>query len=120
MTEADSGSDVYSLRTTAEKKKDCYVLNGSKTFVTNAPVADVFIVYAVTDKTKGFFGLSCFLMEKNTTGLSVGKKIDKMGLRTSPMSEIGFNNCKVRENRYSARRAPGGSCSAAAWSGNGA
>jgi alkylation response protein AidB-like acyl-CoA dehydrogenase len=108
MTEADSGSDVYKLRTFAEKRKDYFVLNGSKTFVTNAPVADIFIIYAVTDKAKGFFGLSCFVVEKDTEGLSVGKKFDKMGLRTSPMSEIGFNNCKVRENRVLGQQGSGG------------
>lgn len=99
MTEADSGSNVYALRTAAEKKKDYYVLNGSKTFVTNAPIADVFIVYAVTDQAKGFFGLSCFVVDKDAEGLFIGKKIEKMGLRTSPMSEVGFNNCKVPGDR---------------------
>lgn len=95
MTEPDSGSDVYALRTTAAKENDHYVLNGSKTFVTNAPVADIFIVYAATRKGGGFFGLSCFIVEKNTPGLLVGEKIEKMGLRTSPMSELGFNNCRI-------------------------
>ena len=95
MTEPDSGSDVYSLRTNAIKEDDHYLLNGSKTFVTNAPIADLFIVYAATRKGAGFFGLSCFIVEKNSPGLLVGEKIEKMGLRTSPMSELGFNNCKV-------------------------
>ena len=108
MTEADSGSSVYALRTSAKKEKDYYVLNGSKTFVTNAPVADVFIVYAVTDPSKGFFGLSCFLVDKETEGLFVGKKIDKMGLRTSPMSEVGFSNCKVPEKHIIGRQGSGG------------
>ncbi len=95
MTEPDSGSDVYALRTTAVKEDDHYLLNGSKTFVTNAPVADVFIVYAATKKGAGFFGLSCFIVEKGSPGLLVGQKIEKMGLRTSPMAELGFNNCRV-------------------------
>ncbi len=95
MTEADSGSDVYTLRTTAHRENDHYLINGSKTFVTNAPVADAFIVYAATKKGGGFFGLSCFLVESNSPGLMVGEKIEKMGLRTSPMSELGFNNCRI-------------------------
>jgi alkylation response protein AidB-like acyl-CoA dehydrogenase len=108
MTEADSGSDVYSLRTSAEKKNDYYLLNGSKTFVTNAPVADIFVVYAATGKTKGFFGLSCFLVEKDTDGLHVGNKIEKMGLRTSPMSELGFNNCKIPTSNLIGQEGGGG------------
>lgn len=95
MTEPDSGSDVYSLRTTAVKDGDHYILDGSKTFVTNAPVADVFIVYARTDSSKGFFGISCFLVDKETEGFTVGKKIEKMGLRTSPMSDLGLNGCRI-------------------------
>ncbi len=95
MTEPDTGSDVYSLQTSAKSKKEYFIINGSKTFVTNAPIADVFIVYAKIDSSKGFFGISCFLIEKGTEGLIIGKKIEKMGLKTSPMSEIGFANCKV-------------------------
>jgi alkylation response protein AidB-like acyl-CoA dehydrogenase len=108
MTEADSGSDVYSLRTSAEKKKDYYLLNGSKTFVTNAPIADIFIVYAATGLTKGFFGLSCFLIEKDTNGLSVGNNLEKMGLRTSPMSDLGFKDCKVPVSNMLGQEGAGG------------
>ncbi len=95
MTEADTGSDVYSLQTTAVREGDYFILNGAKTFVTNAPIANAFIVYAKTDTSKGFFGLSCFLVDRDTEGLIVGKKIEKMGLRTSPMSDMGLNDCKV-------------------------
>lgn len=95
MTEPDTGSDVYSLRTTARKEKDYYVLDGSKTFVTNAPLADVFVAYARTREVKGFAGISCFLIEKGTQGMTVGKEIEKMGLRTSPMAEVFFSDCKV-------------------------
>lgn len=95
ITEPDSGSDVYSLMTTAVKERDYYILNGNKTFVTNAPIADVFIVYARTGNLKGFTGLSCFLIDKGLKGLSIGKTFEKMGIRTSPMSDIIFNNCKV-------------------------
>lgn len=95
MTEPASGSDVYSLKTIAEKQKDYYILNGSKTFVTNAPIADLFMVYARTGKGKGLFGISCFMVEKGTNGLSVGKDFEKMGLRTSLMADVFFDNCKV-------------------------
>ncbi len=97
MTEPNTGSDVYSLTTMARKDGGHYVLDGSKTFVTNAPVADVFIVYARTREGKGFAGLSCFLIEKGTPGLTVGKEFEKMGLRTSPMSDLALNDCKVPE-----------------------
>ena len=97
MTEPDSGSDAYALRTSARKEKDYYVLNGSKTFVTNAPMADVFVAYARTGGTKGFAGLSCFVIEKETPGLTIGNHLEKMGLRTSPMAEVAFDDCKVPE-----------------------
>lgn len=108
MTEADSGSDVYALETTAEKTTDYYVLNGNKTFVTNAPVADVFIVYAATNPSKGFFGLSCFLIEREAEGLFIGNKMEKMGLRTSPMADLGFSNCRVPVSRLIGEEGAGG------------
>lgn len=95
MTEPDTGSDVYALRTTASKEKDYYVLNGSKTFITNGPIADLFIVFAKTSNSRGFFGISCLLLERGMEGFTVGHKFEKMGLRTSPMSDIAFNNCKI-------------------------
>jgi alkylation response protein AidB-like acyl-CoA dehydrogenase len=97
MSEPNSGSDAYSLRTTAEKKGDRYVLNGNKTFVTNGPVADVLLVFANTDKSLGKEGISAFLVEKSFPGLSVARKLDKMGLRTSPMAELFFDECEVPE-----------------------
>jgi len=80
MTEPDSGSDAFSLSTTAKQEGDYYVLNGTKTFSTNAPVADVFIVFATVDKRKGFMGVTGFIVEKDFPGFSVGKDIGKMGL----------------------------------------
>ena len=97
MTEPDSGSDAYALRTSARKEKDYYVLKGSKTFVTNAPMADLFVAYARTGGDRGFAGLSCFAIERGTPGLTVGKDLEKMGLRTSPMAEVAFDDCKVPE-----------------------
>ncbi len=94
MTEPDSGSDAYSLRSTAVEDGDHYVLNGTKTFVTNAPVADLFITYARTGGS-GFAGITGFVVERDTPGLFVGPKFDKMGLRTSLMSEVAFEDCRV-------------------------
>ncbi len=100
MTEPNSGSDAFSLSTTAEKKGDVYVLNGSKTFATNAPMADVFLVFAKTDRAKGFMGISAFILDRGLEGLRVGGEIEKMGLRTAPMAEVVFEDCGVpAENR---------------------
>lgn len=100
MSEPGSGSDAYSMRTTAVLKGDKYILNGSKTFVSNGPVADMVVVFAVTDKSKGAAGISAFLVEKSFKGFSVARKLEKMGLRTSPMAELFFEDCEVpAENR---------------------
>jgi alkylation response protein AidB-like acyl-CoA dehydrogenase len=95
MSEPGSGSDAFSLSTTAEQNGDAYVLNGSKTFVTNAPESDLFLVFGTIDKELGFAGVTAFLVEKGMPGLTVGKPLSKMGLRTSPMSELFFDGCKV-------------------------
>ncbi len=107
MTEPGSGSDAFGLRTTAEKQGDRYVLNGSKTFVTNAPVADAFLVFARTDPAKAFAGISAFVVERDTPGLSVGKEMHKMGLRTSPMGELALNECPVPEENLLGSRGAG-------------
>ena len=73
MTEPNTGSDAFALTTTVEIQNDEYVLNGSKTFVTNAPIADLFIVFATLDRAKGFAGLCAFLVDRGTPGLSVGQ-----------------------------------------------
>jgi alkylation response protein AidB-like acyl-CoA dehydrogenase len=95
MSEPNAGSDAFSLSTTAQKTGSKYVLNGSKTFVTNGPVADLFVVYATTDKSKGANGISSFIVERSSAGLVVGRKLEKMGLRTSPMAEVFLENCEV-------------------------
>jgi alkylation response protein AidB-like acyl-CoA dehydrogenase len=103
MTEPTSGSDAFSLRTSAEKKGDRYILNGTKTFITNAPIADVFLVFARTNPAMGFAGISAFLVNRDTPGLSVSRELHKMGLRTSPMGELAFQDCEVaEENRLGA------------------
>lgn len=97
MTEPGSGSDAYSLSTNAVKRDGFYVLNGEKTFITNAPMADLFIVFASTDRRKGFSALSAFIVERETPGLTVGRPFHKMGLRTSPMSGVAFSDCQISE-----------------------
>lgn len=100
MTEADSGSDAFSMHTRAERQGDRYILNGSKLYITNAPVADVVIVFATLNPGRGFMGASAFLVEKGTPGFEVSRSFDKMGLRTSPMGEITLTDCAIPvENR---------------------
>jgi alkylation response protein AidB-like acyl-CoA dehydrogenase len=95
MTEPGSGSDALGLATLARREGDRYILNGSKTFVTNAPIADVFLAFATVDRSKGWAGLCAFLVERDTPGLTVGQPLRKMGLRSSPMAEVYFENCSV-------------------------
>jgi alkylation response protein AidB-like acyl-CoA dehydrogenase len=95
MTEPDSGSDALRMRTSAERRGDHYVLNGTKQYITNAPVADVLLVYASVPDRPGLPGLSAFLVDAATPGLKVSSSFEKMGLRTSPMGEIALTDCLV-------------------------
>jgi alkylation response protein AidB-like acyl-CoA dehydrogenase len=95
LTEPGSGSDAGGARTTAVKKGDKYVLNGTKTFITNGSYADTAVVIAVTDKSKGTHGLSAFVVEKGAKGFRPGKKENKLGLRASDTSELIFDNCEI-------------------------
>jgi alkylation response protein AidB-like acyl-CoA dehydrogenase len=100
ITEPGSGSDTFSMRTRAQRDGSRWRINGSKTFISNGPVADVAIVFAVTDSSKGFHGgLTAFLVETSTPGFSVGRKMEKMGLRTSPVGEISFQDMLVGEDQ---------------------
>jgi alkylation response protein AidB-like acyl-CoA dehydrogenase len=100
MSEPDSGSDAYSLRTRAERRDGGYVLNGTKMFVTNAPVSDMAVVFATTDPGRKMWGLTAFVVDRGTPGFSVSRDIEKMGLRTSPMGELIFEECFIpEENR---------------------
>jgi alkylation response protein AidB-like acyl-CoA dehydrogenase len=100
MTEPDSGSDAYSLRTRAERCDGGYLLNGTKMFVTNAPVADLAVVFATVDPAKGKWGVTAFIVEKGIPGFDVSRDIDKMGLRTASMGELILQDCFVPvENR---------------------
>ncbi len=94
-SEPDAGSDIFSLRTRAVRDGDHYVLNGAKTFVTNAPVADLFVTYATVDPALGAMGVTAFIVERDAPGLTVPRHLDKMGLRTSPMAEVVFEDCRV-------------------------
>ena len=95
LTEPGSGSDASNARTTAEKRGDRYVLNGTKNFITNGRYADAIVVIAVTDKTKGTHGLSAFIVEKGSKGFRPGKKENKLGLRASDTSELIFEDCEI-------------------------
>ena len=95
MTEPGAGSDVLSLQTFAHRSDDEYIINGSKTFITNAPVADVFLVYVRTNKEAGPFGISQFIVERDFPGISTGQPLKKMGMHGSPTAEVFFENCRV-------------------------
>lgn len=95
VTEREAGSDAYSLKTVAKLRGNRYLLNGSKIFVTNGPIADVILVLASVDPGKGAHGISCFLVEKGAPGLRIGPAVEKMGLRTVPMGELFLENCEV-------------------------
>ncbi|MGB6742870.1 MAG: acyl-CoA dehydrogenase family protein [Terracidiphilus sp.] len=97
LTEPGSGSDASNARTTAVKKNGRYVLNGAKTFITNGHYADLAVIIAVTDKSKGTHGLSAFVVEKGTKGFRPGKKENKLGLRASDTSELIFEDCEIPE-----------------------
>ena len=96
MTEPGSGSDAFNMATTAAPDRDGFRLNGTKTFISNGPVADMVIVFTVTDKAKGFHGgVTAFLVDRGTEGFRTSQKIEKMGLRTSPFGELVFENAWV-------------------------
>ena len=95
ITEPEGGSDALHMRTKATRDGDVYVLNGSKTFVSNGPVADLFVVYAKTHPDGGPLGVTAFLVERSAPGLDVGKPLTKMGLKTSPLSELFLDDCPI-------------------------
>ena len=95
LTEPGAGSDAASIRTTAVRKGDSYLLNGTKMFITNGPIADVLVVIAVTDKEKKGAGISAFIVEKGFPGYSVGRELKKMGVKASTTGELIFEDCPV-------------------------
>ena len=95
LTEAAAGSDAANLKTTAVKDGDDYILNGTKTFITNGALASLYTIFATVDKSKGAKGISAFIVEAGTPGLSVGKDEDKMGIRTSNTADVILQNVRV-------------------------
>lgn len=95
LTEPDAGSDAANGRTIAEKVGDEYVINGTKCFITNASLAQIFVVFAITDKTKGTKGISAFIVERDRKGVSIGKEEDKMGIRLSDTASVIFDDVHI-------------------------
>ncbi len=95
LTEPSSGSDAGGMRTTAKRDGDHYILNGSKIFITNGGIADIYVVFALTDPESKQRGTSAFIVESDTPGFSVGKKESKLGIRSSPTTEIMFEDCRI-------------------------
>ncbi len=99
LTEPNAGTDAAGQQTTAVLEGDNYILNGSKIFITNGGVADIFVVFAMTDKSKGTRGITAFIVEKDFEGFSIGKVEEKLGIRASSTTELVFENCVVpKEN----------------------
>jgi alkylation response protein AidB-like acyl-CoA dehydrogenase len=99
LTEANAGSDAIGMTTTAIKDSDYYVLNGTKCFITNGGDAETYTIFAKTNPSRGARGISCFIVEKGTTGFEFGKKEKKMGIRASSTRELIFNNCRVHKDQ---------------------
>ncbi|MBA4541876.1 MULTISPECIES: acyl-CoA dehydrogenase [Thermoactinomyces] len=95
LTEPGSGSDAAGMKTTAVKDGDHYVLNGNKIFITNGGEAEIYVVFALTDPALKHKGTTAFIVEKGTPGFSIGKKEKKLGIRSSPTTEIIFDNCRI-------------------------
>lgn len=107
ITEANAGSDAGAIETTATRDGDHYILNGTKQWITNGGEAELYTVFAMTDKTKGARGSSCFIVEKDTPGFSFGKKENKMGIRASATSELIFEDCRIPKENLIAREGMG-------------
>ncbi|MCI0765281.1 acyl-CoA dehydrogenase AcdA [Bacillus sp. TL12] len=95
LTEPGSGSDAGGMKTTAKRDGDHYILNGSKIFITNGGIADIYVVFALTDPESKQRGTSAFIVESDAPGFSVGKKESKLGIRSSPTTEIMFEDCRI-------------------------
>ena len=107
LTEPGAGTDASGQRTTAVLDGDEYVLNGSKIFITNAGFADVFVIIAMTDRTKGTRGISAFIVERGTPGFTVGEPEDKMGIRGSSTCELIFEDCRIPKENLLGREGKG-------------
>jgi len=107
LTEANAGSDVAGMQTRAVEDGDCFILNGTKQWITNGGEAEIYSIFAVTDPDRGPRGISCFMVEKGTEGFSFGKKEDKMGIRASATRELVFQDCRVPKENMIGRRGTG-------------
>jgi alkylation response protein AidB-like acyl-CoA dehydrogenase len=107
LTEPEAGSDAAGTRSTAVRDGDCWVLNGSKTFTTNAHYADVCVGMAMTNRSAAQHGISAFILEKNTPGFSAGKKENKLGLRASATGEVIFSNCRLPQAQMLGKQGEG-------------
>lgn len=107
LTEPNAGSDVGSIETSAVKDGDYYILNGTKQWITNGGEAEIYSVFAMTDKSKGPRGASAFIVEKGTPGFSFGKKENKMGIRASATNELIFQDCRVHRDNLIKREGMG-------------
>jgi acyl-CoA dehydrogenase len=107
LTEPGAGSDAANIATTAELVGDEWVLNGTKQFITNGGIADIHVVFATTDRKLGWKGIQCFVVEKGTRGMTMGKKEKKMGVRASHTAQVIFDNCRIPRANF--MPGPGGS-----------
>jgi butyryl-CoA dehydrogenase len=107
LTEPDAGSDASNINTTAKKDGDCYMINGTKQWITNGGDADLYIIFAMTDKSRGSRGLSAFIIEKGAPGFSFGKKENKLGIRASSTRELIFEDCKIPADTLISREGMG-------------
>lgn len=107
LTEANAGSDAGAIETTARKDGDSYILNGTKQWITNGGEAGIYTVFAMTDKSRGARGASCFIVEKDTPGFSFGKKENKMGIRASATRELIFEDCRIPAENLIGREGTG-------------
>jgi alkylation response protein AidB-like acyl-CoA dehydrogenase len=103
MSEPEAGSDAFSLSCSAERRGDHYVLRGAKTFISNAPIADLFLVFATVNKKKGWAGVTGFLVDRGAKGLTVGAPLEKLGLKTSPTAELHLEDVEVPVERILGR-----------------
>jgi alkylation response protein AidB-like acyl-CoA dehydrogenase len=106
-SEPEAGSDIFSMTTRATRRGDRWVLSGRKVWITGGPVANVFLVFATTDPSKGVLGITAFLIEQGTPGFHVVREIAKLGMRTAPMAELVFDDCELPEENLLGREGRG-------------
>ena len=95
ITEDGAGSDVFALQTRAIREGDAYIIDGHKSYVSNGPLADLFVVYATTNPSHGYLGITALVVEKDTPGLIIGEPVQKIGLKSTPACRVTFNGCRV-------------------------